>query len=118
MPTVIERLSFPTEETHPGFDKLKRLAARVGRALGDADTYAGHVQALRDHLETLPYGQIPYYAQLTMLVPPNTHALATGQGGYWAHASYVVNEEARAILERRRREWREQHGDAMFVVVD
>ena len=115
----IQRLSFPAEETHPGFDKLKKLASKVGKSFYQPEAHNAATAKLKAYMETLPYGQIPYYAQLVMLVQPNTHAMATGTGGFWAVASRVINEMATDILDTRRREWKEQYGRCpKFVVVD
>lgn len=115
--TRISQMAFPTEESHPGFDKLKKLAARVGRTFYDHREHAVARQRLGVYMRTLPDGQIPYYAKLVMLVPVPVSGIATGRGAYWAVASSVVDEIALEIHEERRAEWQAKYGDAMFVVV-
>ena len=114
--TRIPVMSFPTEETHPGFDKLKRLAARVGRTFYEAEKHAKAKVKLYEYMQTLPIGQMFYYEQLTMLVNVPPHAGATGQGAFWAVASHIVNETAFRIMQEHRDEWRAKYGDAKFVV--
>ena len=111
-------MRFPSEDTHPGFNRLKTLAAKVGRSFYDPGAHEKARTALYTYMATLPYGQLPYYAHLVMLVRPTVRAGATGEGAFWAVASRVVNEIAQELLDRHRQAWRAQYGDAMFVVVD
>lgn len=109
-------MRFPSEETHPGFDKLKQLAGRVGRTFGDRAAHEKATGRLRDYMRGLPPRQILYYSAVVMIVPPDVRAMATGAGACWAVASGVVNEVATDLWDQACRSWRQRHGDALFVV--
>ena len=101
---------------YPNDDKLKRLAARCGRTLYDREKHEKAGQKLYEYMQTLGTGELGYW--LTIIMIDHRWNGATGQGGYWAVASRVVNETAERILRERGAEWREKYGDAMFVTED
>ena len=81
--------------------KVKRLAARVGRTFDEAGKHAAATRQLRECLATLGTGSLRYWAQVVMI--DHRWCGATGTGAFWAVASRVTNELARAILEERGR---------------
>ena len=82
-----------------GSEKVKRLAARCGRTL-DKPKHKEEIAKLSAHMATLGTGELRYWAKVVMI----SHLWngATGEGGYWAVASRVVNEVAARLLGARR----------------
>ena len=104
----------PAEHDHSDVQQTKRLAARVGRTLGNAATYARARQRLYAHLWRLPPDRLRFWARCPIL--DLRWSGATGRGGYWAHATVTVNEEARRILLSDR--YRDLHNLApLFQVI-
>ena len=103
------------DDSKEGVRKLKRLAARVGRTFHDQEKHDKAKASLRAFMEDLGVGELHYWAGIAMI--DGRWCGATGQGGFWAVASRVVNEIASELLDEHRRAWRELHGDALFAVV-
>ena len=103
---------YPTNEV-PDVDKVKRVAAQVGRALRTADRYKVAVTRLQRILEEQESCHLRFWAQVLMLDP--RWCGATGKGGFWAHATMMVNELSVGILRERGKAFRERYG-ADFVV--
>ena len=97
--------------------KLKRLAARAGRAFGRGNhrVELRATQLLKVHLESLGSGELTHWSQVAMIDPRFNGA--TGQGGYWAAASRIVNELSMEILKVRSIQWKKDYGDEMFVEI-
>ena len=96
--------------------KIKKLAARCGRTYYEP---AKHEQArakLAEAVAGLDHCALDYWAHVMMI--DTRWCGATGTGAYWAVASRCVNEIALAEMLRRSKAWRQEHGDAMFVVVE
>ena len=105
---------YPDDED-PQVQKLKRLAARVGRTLYEREKHETARGKLRAFMETLGVGELDYWRRVVMI--DHRWSGATGQGAFWAVASGAVNDIAADILEDRRTEWKEKYGDALFVAV-
>ena len=106
---------YPTEEQFPNTDLIKKKAQRVGRTLGEPAKYEKAVDALRKVLNEQDSAHLRYWAQCLMLDP--RWCGATGQGGYWAHATVMVNRLSQEIIQERGNEFRAKYGGD-FVVVE
>ena len=85
--------------------EVKRAAARAGRSWpGGGAKHGKDLDALRRVLRGTDTGRLRYWAQVTML--DGRFCGATGTGAYWAVASRLVNEQARAELRTRGDAWR------------
>lgn len=90
--------TFP-DDTDPEVQKLKRLAARVGRAYQQSAKFEQTKAKLFEYMQTLKTERLRYWAKVVMLDP--RFSGATGAGAYWAVASEQVKELARDILRER-----------------
>ena len=88
------------DETWPGCDKVKRLAAKVGRAK-DAETQQAAETKLTAALRELDGDALRRWADVVMI--DARFCGATGQGGFWAKASDAVNRLAKELLNERQR---------------
>ena len=91
-------------DSDPEVSKVKRLAAKCGRAYNDAAKFEKHTAKLREYMQTLSSERLRYWSGVIMLDP--RFCGATGQGGFWAAASEQVNQIAKDILRDRDCEFR------------
>ena len=101
--TAMYAYAYPND-SDPEVRKVKRLAAKCGRAYNQPEKFEKHKTKLREYLETLDSERLRYWAKVVML--DSRWCGATGQGGYWAVASRCVNEAAREIIRERDCEFR------------
>ena len=90
--------------------RVKRLASRAGRTFRDRLAHEEARSRLRAYLAESATCHLRFWAGVIMLDP--RFCGASGTGAFWAVASRVVNEEARAILAERGR------GRPMFEVIE
>ena len=95
-------------------DKVVKLALSVGRVFYNEDLYNKRYKKLYEHMQTLTAPELKKWSEVVMISP--YFSGATGQGAYIAVASRIVNEIATEILQAQIKEWKEQYGDAFFVV--
>lgn len=79
--TAMYAYAYP-DDSDPEVRKVKRLAAKCGRAYNDAAKFEKHSTALREYLETLDSERLRYCAKVVML--DSRWCEATGQGAYMA----------------------------------
>ena len=91
---------FPPDDD-PEVKKVKRLAARCGRAYRDEAKFGKLKAKLVEYMRTLDNDRLGYWAGVVMLDP--RFCGATGTGAFWAVASRIVNEVAKEILPLKRR---------------
>ena len=85
--------------------KVKAAAAKAGRAWRTGgDKHREDLVRLARVLEGTEPGRLRYWAGVTMI--DGRYCGASGTGAYWAVASRLVNEQARAELRRRGDAWR------------
>ena len=110
--TPITRYRYPEAvfgERDRNVRKVKAAAAKAGRtwrAAGGAEArrHREYLARLAEVLRGTETGRLRYWAGVTML--DGRWCGASGAGGYWAVASRLVNEQARAELRRRGDAWR------------
>ena len=117
--TPIETYQYPDPK-----DPLIRIASRAGRAYPNTlyptreqiEAHQKEIEKVRKHMHTLDTGKLRYWAGVILIRPE--WCGASGTGAYIVVASRIVNEVAIEILTQRAQEWRDTHGDALFVVIN
>lgn len=79
--------------------KVKRLAARCGRAYRKRAQFAQLKAKLVELMRGLDTRRLGYWAAVVMI--DDRWCGATGQGAYWAVASECCNQAARQVLQER-----------------
>ena len=97
-------IRFPVvDHNDPIIKKLKYWSKRAAIAEhdGQKEKVKRAESKLDELIEDLPMDKLNVLSAMYMVVIPNTHAMATGQGAAWAVATRFINESASRILKRR-----------------
>ena len=86
-------------DSDPSTRRIKRIAAKCGRAFGRRDRVELERQfgRLVEAMRALPRSEIVYWRHIVMI--DGRWQGATGQGAYWAVASEAANRAASLALE-------------------
>ena len=97
-------LRFPiVDQKHPTIKKLKYWGRRAANAElnGNNDKLKYARNKLDEIINQVDMSDLNILSYIVMIVPPTSHAMATGRGGIWAMVTRHINESASRVAKNR-----------------